>query len=562
MAQEGLSSDFVNRDLTINGSHLSPPGWPAGRDRRLSNKTASLRLQVTNLSAQGISQISVGEDFYVRALVQDVRATSLTPEENAGVFAAYMDVLFDSTLAEAAGSVQYASAYTNAKAGSVTPGLLDEVGATSTSLSPLDTSERELFRIRMTATGGGELSFVADAADVSPQHDVLVFGGTAAVDELDIQFIDSQTVEVLDTPADVDLVAFAKAITATGAKFYGAFWCSACHAQQDLFEDGRNFLPYVESSNPDGTQTPAAIAAGITSYPTWVLPDGSELPGAQSLQSLATELGIDIPESNKPFVSPIGNVTLLSGSPLIIPLDGYDPNGGPLTYTVTSDNPTLVSTYVPEGNRSMRIEVQTYGEMVFQLFEDMAPRPAQRIIELAQDGFYDGLTFHRILNNFVIQGGDPEGDGTGSSDLPDFDDQFHVDLQHNRTGILSFAKTVDDTNNSQFFITENRADGTSSARHLDFNHSIFGQLIEGERVRENISNAPASTSGVPTTPVTMESVEIFQDTENSLVMLKAPEGTSGSANITVTVRDQDGHEYSETFAVTVKPDTIERGPVP
>src|SRR5690606_19222892 len=103
-----------------------------------------------------------------------------------------------------------------------------------------------------------------------------------------------------------------------------------------------------------------------------------------------------------------------------------------------------------------------------------------------------GLKFHRVLNNFVIQGGDPLGNGTGGSTLGDFDDQFHLDLQHNRTGVLSYAKSADDTNDSQFFITE------GPQRFLDFNHSVFGQLVEGETVRQGISNtAVVDEAGVP-----------------------------------------------------------------
>ncbi len=200
------------------------------------------------------------------------------------------------------------------------------------------------------------------------------------------------------------------------------------------------------------------------------------------------------------------------------------------------------------------IDAEGFGKMVFQLFEQEAPRAVEQITTLAEDGFYDGLKFHRILNDFVIQGGDPNGDGTGGSDLPDFDDQFDVDLQHNRTGILSMAKTTDDTNNSQFFITE----GTS--RHLDFNHTIFGQLIEGESNRDNISNVATSQSGTPTIPVYMKSVTVFEDVENGLLRLSSPEGSSGSANITVTVSDAQGHSYTESFAVNVTPDTVNGGP--
>jgi cyclophilin family peptidyl-prolyl cis-trans isomerase len=92
----------------------------------------------------------------------------------------------------------------------------------------------------------------------------------------------------------------------------------------------------------------------------------------------------------------------------------------------------------------------------------------------------------------VIQGGDPTGTGSGGSPLGDFDDQFHVDLQHNRTGILSMAKSFDDTNDSQFFITE------GAQRHLDFNHSIFGILVEGESVRQSISGCRWAPDGAVT----------------------------------------------------------------
>ncbi len=566
VAQKGLSEEFVRRDLKIAGSHVRPSDWPAdsdlwpeGRDLGLNSGKVTIRLDVTSLGLGPIDSINAGEEFYVRAMVQDIRAPSLVPDTNdgkmnAGVYAAYLDVLFDSDLAEVVGSIEYAAGFTNSKSGEISDGLINEVGAVSGSLTPSDQEEYELFRVRMKATGGGELVFEADPADVSPQHDVLLFGMGVPVEELDITYENSEALTVTDTAAAPDLVAFAKAIAATGAKFYGAFWCSACHAQQDLFEDGANFLPYVESSNPNGSQTQAAADAGITSYPTWVFADNTRAVGSQTLAFLSQKTGIPIPQSNQPFVAPIEDQDLLSGSPLLIALDGYDPNGGPLTYTVTSDNPSLVTPTVFTGNRSMRIDVQTFGEMVFQLFEDMAPRATNRIIELAEDGFYDGLTFHRILNDFVIQGGDPLGDGTGNSDLPDFDDQFHIDLQHNRTGLLSFAKTSDDTNNSQFFITE------GDSRHLDFNHTIFGLLTEGEYVRDTISDTPASQSGIPNSPVTMNSVEIFDDIENGVMMLKAPEGTAGTANITVTVRDQDGHEYTETFEVTVTPDNRNGGP--
>ena len=164
-----------------------------------------------------------------------------------------------------------------------------------------------------------------------------------------------------------------------------------------------------------------------------------------------------------PTLAAIDHVDLLSGSPLHIPLDGFD--GDVLTFTAESSDPN-VTTFIPDGNRSMRIAVEHFGTMTFELFEDRVDRVTDHIIELAESGFYDNVIFHRVIDGFMIQGGDPTGTGTGGSELGEFDDQFHVDLQHTRSGLLSMAKSADDTNDSQFFITE------AETRWLDFNHSI------------------------------------------------------------------------------------------
>jgi len=350
-----------------------------------------------------------------------------------------------------------------------------------------------------------------------------------------------------------DLVAFAKALTQAGAKFYGTAWCGYCNAQKELFEDGANFLPYINVANPDRTLNQAGIDANISNFPAWDFPDGTRLVGLQTLETISQRSGVAIPSAEAPFIKPNDDLTLLGGSPLMLPLDGYDPNGGPLTYTVTSDNPSLVTPTLQQGNRSMEVSVASWGSMVFQLFEDKAPRPTSRVIELAQSGFYEDVIFHRVIEGFVIQGGDPTGTGTDGSDLGVFDDQFHVDLQHNRAGLLSYAKSSDDTNDSQFFVT------LAATRHLDFNHSIFGVLTEGDGVLEAIGSTATNSSDRPTVDIVMQSVNIFADQENAVVMLKAAEGASGQANITVTVTDAQGHSVQDTFQVTVQPDTTANG---
>lgn len=253
-----------------------------------------------------------------------------------------------------------------------------------------------------------------------------------------------------------------------------------------------------------------------------------------------------------PTLAPIADVTLASGAPLHIGLDGFDADGDALSYTVASTNADL-NTFIPAGNRSMKVSVQDHGDMVLELFEGRAPRTTARIIELAESGFYDGLIFHRVIDDFMIQGGDPLGTGTGGSGV-DFDDEFHSDLQHTSSGVLSMAKSADDTNDSQFFITG------APTRHLDFNHSIFGFLSEGDDVREAIQAVETDGSDKPLVDVVIDSISIFVDEENGVLMLSADEGTMGEADVTVTVDDGNGHAATRTFHVTIEADTSDSSP--
>ncbi len=359
--------------------------------------------------------------------------------------------------------------------------------------------------------------------------------------------------------AQNDLVAFAKALRDAGVQFFGAAWCPHCNEQKQLFADGYTFLPFVEVTNPDRTPNATGIAEGVTNYPTWEFQDGSRLEGVQTLATLSTKSGIAIPQSSTPSALDIANQTVLIGSPLHIPVDAYDPNGNPLTITVSSNNTSVVTAEVLQGNRSLKLATEGFGDMVFELFDSEAARPANRIAELVTAGFYNQtvsnkIIFHRVLNNFVIQAGDPTGTGSGGSTLGDFDDQFNVNLQHNRTGILSYAKAGDDTNDSQFFITE------GPQRSLDFNHSVFGQLVEGEVVRDAISNTSVNspTIGRPTNEVIIKSASVFSDAENGLLRLKGV--AAGSALITVSIADTEGNTIQKTFNVTVAPDTVNSYP--
>lgn len=387
------------------------------------------------------------------------------------------------------------------------------------------------------------------------------------------QTFDSQIIEVAvqQTPPSVaqpsqaapapDLVAFAELLGQLNVQFFGSDSCPECRQQRELFSDGGDNLPFIEVTNPDGSLNEIGIANNITVFPTFQFPSGQRLEGVQTLEALAAAAGVSIPFSDTPSFDAIGEQNVAIGSPLHVVVDAFDPGEGPVTTTVTVADPSLVEAQVIQGNRSIRIDVQNYGVLVFELFEGRAPQTTAQIIQLVESGFYDeqpngdGIDFHRVIDNFVIQAGDPTGTGAGGSTLPDVDDEFHPDLQHNREGVLSFAKAGDDTNNSQFFITE------GPTRNLDFNHSVLGQLVEGFDVREAISRIPTefdangNNTGRPLTPIRINSVEVFEDNENSLVLLRPVGNQTGTTTATVTTTDADGNTATETFTVNVVADT-------
>ena len=129
-------------------------------------------------------------------------------------------------------------------------------------------------------------------------------------------------------------------------------------------------------------------------------------------------------------------------------------------------------------NRIATIETEK-GDIKIQLFENKAPITTKNFIDLSEKGFYDGLTFHRVIRGFMIQGGDPNGDGTGGPGYK-IPDEFHPDLKHDSEGILSMANAGPNTGGSQFFITE------APQPHLDGKHSVFGKVIEGMEVVTSI----------------------------------------------------------------------------
>lgn len=171
-----------------------------------------------------------------------------------------------------------------------------------------------------------------------------------------------------------------------------------------------------------------------------------------------------------------------------------------------------------------------HDDIKVQLFPDQAPKAVENFVALAKDGYYDGIIFHRVIPDFMIQGGDPTGTGAGgeSSFGGSFEDEFSPEA-FNLNGALSMANAGPNTNGSQFFIVSNEnvpaqmVDQMKDAGYpeevvaayknggtpwLDFRHTVFGQVIEGMDVVKEISAVDRDAQDRPTEDVVMESVVI------------------------------------------------------
>jgi len=153
-------------------------------------------------------------------------------------------------------------------------------------------------------------------------------------------------------------------------------------------------------------------------------------------------------------------------------------------------------------NRAAQVKTNL-GSFTIELFEDKAPQTTKNFIDLAEKGFYDGVVFHRVIKDFMIQGGDPTGTGRGGPGYK-IKDEFHPELGHGGPGILSMANAGPNTGGSQFFIT---LDATS---WLDGKHAVFGKVSDGMEVIETIGTTPTARGDKPLEDVVMESVTITE----------------------------------------------------
>lgn len=184
-----------------------------------------------------------------------------------------------------------------------------------------------------------------------------------------------------------------------------------------------------------------------------------------------------------------------------------------------------------------------YGDILIQLFEEQAPLTVENFVRLAMNKYYDGLTFHRVIDNFMIQGGDPEGEGTGGTSIwgHPFEDEFASNL-FNLRGALSMANAGPKTNGSQFFIVQNPKvpakfikqlreakypediikayEKQGGAPWLDLRHTVFGQVVAGMDVVDKIAKVKTDKDGMPKMPVTIYRIDIQGELDGIQVIPK------------------------------------------
>ncbi len=302
-----------------------------------------------------------------------------------------------------------------------------------------------------------------------------------------------------------------------------------------------------------------------------------------------------------PNLNVIDSVTVAAGSPMIVGIDGID-DGDFLSYNLSvtdqdgnavSQNDIVVQMLGDSDDdgvseNSLLILETNKGTMVFELFDDLVPELTAYIKNVVNDGFYNGLTFHRVIEDLMAQAGSRYYDADGvvinedqanedvvnyftrSHDYDTVDDYFRYDLQHNAPGLLSMAKPPgDDSATTQFFITDAVGDGESSSpiiRQWDYNHSIFGKLLEGWDVFEQIMGATTGPDGdledAPVDPIIIQSASV-EDSDHTnatftvFISNQLAEGTQYNINITATDSENLTVDHTVTMTVGVEDDSEE-----
>ena len=277
-----------------------------------------------------------------------------------------------------------------------------------------------------------------------------------------------------------------------------------------------------------------------------------------------------------PVIDPIPAASIPAGKTLILPVTATSPNGRPLTFTATSsaggitievhtNNPFWKMSVVqaaagnPPGSfptlyRGGLVTVTNLGDLTFMLFHDIAPHTVDVIQGLTDGGMYTSNTiFHRVVPGFVIQGGDPNTNGSGGPVFR-FDDEFHPRAIFSGNGQLAMANSGKDTDGSQFFVT------VGQQRFLDFGYTLFGQLVRGFNVVTNVINTPADANSRPLADVIITRTSIVPDYFDTVLTLTGTNSVGVAGTISVIADDGAGGRATNSFTATVVTDTQNEPP--
>ena len=272
-----------------------------------------------------------------------------------------------------------------------------------------------------------------------------------------------------------------------------------------------------------------------------------------------------------PVIDPIPNASIPAGKTLILPVTASSPNGRPLTFTAASStNRITVQVHTNEpfwkmsvvqaaaGNppgafptpfRGGVVTVTNIGDMTFMLFRDIAPHTVDVIQGLTAGGMYTSNTiFHRVVPGFVIQGGDPNTNGTGGPVFR-YDDEFNPQAIFSGNGQLALANSGKDTDGSQFFVT------LGPQRALDFGYTLFGQMVRGFNVLTNIINTPADANSRPLADVIITRASFVPDNFDTVLTLAGTNAVGVAGTISVIADDGAGGRATNSFTATTVTDT-------
>ena len=284
--------------------------------------------------------------------------------------------------------------------------------------------------------------------------------------------------------------------------------------------------------------------------------------------------------------APGGNdfpTTVPCGKTLVIPLVTDDAEGDAVSYSVTSSNPGIMAR-VRSGDFHYKMTVHSDndgtvqggthpldGDMEFQMFRNVTPETAATIAGYAQAGYYDNVLFHRVIPNFVIQGGDPAGTGAGASPYT-VRHEFRPELIYTGRGQLAMANSSGGysqsfpnngnryrtgsftaTNGSQFFVT------LGQPRHLDFKHTLFGQLVRGFPTLDRIAAVSTDDNDKPDSPVKMTTHSVTASRTDAVLLISAK--TTGTCTLTVTAEDSHGEKASKVYTINAVVDNTNDPPM-